>query len=61
MWLMQKVASAMTVCVIILTWKSGMNYLDETFVTPLDREDISRISQAIEKIINTMATLHLKD
>lgn len=26
--------------------------IDETFVTPLDREDISRISQAIEKIIN---------
>jgi uncharacterized protein len=26
--------------------------VDETFVTPLDREDISRISKAIEKILN---------
>jgi uncharacterized protein len=33
--------------------------IHETFVTPLDRKDISRISQAIEKIINTMATSHL--
>jgi uncharacterized protein len=28
------------------------NIVDETFVTPLDREDISRISKAIEKILN---------
>jgi uncharacterized protein len=29
-----------------------LNIVDETFVTPLDREDISRISKAIEKILN---------